>query len=64
MKTVIRILRAFAILGLILILIFSVLFAMGSISRGNYKILILCSSILWFTAILLANLLKKKQKAI
>jgi hypothetical protein len=64
MKTFIRILRAFGIVGLVLILTFSILYASGTISMENFKILILFSSILWFTAILLSNLLNRKQKAI
>jgi len=49
-----------AVCGLALIMIITCLYAAGVVLFENYTLLLLIGSLIWFTGILLANLVRKK----
>lgn len=55
------ILLILAICGLILIFLVTVLYAWENITFRNFKILLLAGTLIWFSGILIANTMKRKE---
>ena len=55
-----RILIITAVSGLILIMVITILYAVGAVLFKNFTMLLLAGTLIWFGGILMANLVKKR----